>query len=190
MNETEKLKIRRANIQDIDDYAKIMHESLYNIYHEYISKDYMDKNYSIDSLKRDFDKDINKNDESKELYIITFNEEVIGVLSLGKPIQYYTDGNNYYKDDINGIGEIKSLHIKKDYQRKGIGSIVISFAEDRLKELNYNVSSIWVKQQNYNAINFYISNGYEMTNYINPNTNDKAPSVVMEKSLKKKNILI
>lgn len=38
--------------------------------------------------------------------------------------------------------------------------------------------------QNTKAINFYVSRGYQKTNYINPNTNDKAPSIVMEKQLR------
>ena len=71
-----------------------------------------------------------------------------------------------------------------DYQGKGVGSQAIFFAENRLKELNYQKSSIWVKMQNTKAINFYVSRGYQKTNYINPNTNDKAPSIVMEKQLR------
>ena len=118
--------------------------------------------------------------------MLTVDGTSIGILKIGKPIKYYSDGNNYYRDDIDGIGEIKSLHIMSEYQGKGIGSQAIFFAENRLKELNYQKSSIWVKMQNSKAIDFYVSRGYQKTNYINPNTNDKAPSMVMEKSLRVK----
>ena len=82
-----------------------------------------------------------------ELYILMISGVPVGILKIGKPIRYYTDGNNYYRDDIDGIGEIKSLHIKKEYQGRGIGSIAISFAENRLRELNYTISHLWVKKQ-------------------------------------------
>ena len=100
------------------------------------------------------------------------DEVIVGILKIGKPIRYYTDGNNYYRVDIDGIGEIKSLHIKKEYQGRGIGSLAITFAENRLRELNYTISHLWVKQQNTKAIEFYKHMGYLETTYVNPNTND------------------
>lgn len=178
------VNIRKANEKDADDWAEILHQSSEDIYAQYVSRDYMDKNYSVERLKEDFLQEINQDNKNSELYMLTLNGASIGILKIGKPIKYYTDGNNYYRDNIEGIGEIKSLHIRSEYQGQGIGSQTISFAERRLKELNYKKSSIWVKMQNVKAINFYISRGYQKTNYINPNTNDKAPSMVMEKDLR------
>lgn len=178
------VKIRRATEEDVNDWAEILHQSSENIYSQYVSRDYMDNNYNIEKLKENFLEEVNKSNGNSELYMLTVDGTSIGILKIGKPIKYYSDGNNYYRDDIDGIGEIKSLHIMSDYQGKGVGSQAIFFAENRLKELNYQKSSIWVKMQNTKAINFYVSRGYQKTNYINPNTNDKAPSIVMEKQLR------
>lgn len=180
------VKIRRATEEDVNDWAEILHQSSENIYSQYVSRDYMDNNYNIEKLKENFLEEVNKSNGNSELYMLTVDGTSIGILKIGKPIKYYSDGNNYYRDDIDGIGEIKSLHIMSEYQGKGIGSQAIFFAENRLKELNYQKSSIWVKMQNSKAIDFYVSRGYQKTNYINPNTNDKAPSMVMEKSLRVK----
>lgn len=180
------VKIRRATEEDVNDWAEILHQSSENIYSQYVSRDYMDNNYNIEKLKENFLEEVNKSNGNSELYMLTVDGTSIGILKIGKPIKYYSDGNNYYRDDIDGIGEIKSLHIMSEYQGKGIGSQAIFFAENRLKELNYQKSSIWVKMQNAKAIDFYVSRGYQKTNYINPNTNDKAPSMVMEKSLRVK----
>ncbi len=180
------VKIRRATEGDVNDWAEILHQSSENIYSQYVSRDYMDNNYNIEKLKENFLEEVNKSNGNSELYMLTVDGTSIGILKIGKPIKYYSDGNNYYRDDIDGIGEIKSLHIMSEYQGKGIGSQAIFFAENRLKELNYQKSSIWVKMQNSKAIDFYVSRGYQKTNYINPNTNDKAPSMVMEKSLRVK----
>lgn len=178
------VKIRRARESDANDWAEILHQSSEAIYSQYVSRDYMDNNYNVEKLKENFLQEVNKTNGNSELYMLTLGEVPVGILKIGKPIKYYTDGKNYYRDDIEGIGEIKSLHIKSEYQGKGIGSQAIFFAENRLKELEYKKSSIWVKMQNSKAINFYISRGYQKTNYINPNTNDKAPSMVMEKTLR------
>lgn len=178
------VKIRRASESDANDWAEILHQSSEAIYSQYVSRDYMDNNYNVEKLKENFLQEVNKTNGNSELYMLTLGEVPVGILKIGKPIKYYTDGKNYYRDDIEGIGEIKSLHIKSEYQGKGIGSQAIFFAENRLKELEYNKSSIWVKMQNSKDINFYISRGYQKTNYINPNTNDKAPSMVMEKTLR------
>ena len=180
------VKIRRATEEDVNDWAEILHRSSENIYSEYVSRDYMDNNYNVEKLKENFLEEVNKSNGNSELYMLTVDGTSIGILKIGKPIKYYSDGNNYYRDDIDGIGEIKSLHIMSEYQGNGIGSQAIFFAENRLKELNYQKSSIWVKMQNSKAIDFYVSRGYQKTNYINPNTNDKAPSMVMEKSLRVK----
>lgn len=179
--------IRKASEKDADDWALILHESLNNTYQNYISRDYLGNNYTVEKLKQGFLNDINRG--GTELYLLTIDEVTVGILKIGKPIRYYTDGNNYYRDDIDGIGEIKSLHIKKEYQGRGIGSIAISFAENRLRELNYNVSHLWVKKQNTKAIEFYKHMGYLETNYVNPNTNDGAPSMVMEKEIIKRKYL-
>lgn len=180
------VKIRRATENDVNDWAEILHKSYENTYSEYVSREYMNNNYNIEKLRENFLQEVSKSDGSSELYILTYGGVSVGILKLGKPIRYYSDGKNYYRDDIEGIGEIKSLHVKAEYQEQGVGSSAIFFAENRLKELNYNKSSIWVKMQNTKAINFYLSQGYQRTNYINPNTNDKAPSMVMEKQLRTK----
>lgn len=178
-----KVEIRKASQKDVYDWSEILHQSLEATYAQYVSRDYRNSNYHVERLKENFLQEVSQNNTDSELYMLIVNGVSVGILKLGKPVKYYTDGTNYYRDNIEGIGEIKSLHIKSEYQGQGIGSQAISFAESRLKELNYERSSIWVKIQNTKAIKFYSSRGYQRTNYINPNTNDKAPSMVMEKML-------
>jgi ribosomal protein S18 acetylase RimI-like enzyme len=178
------VQIRKANINDAKDWAEILHKSYELTYSEYISKDYMDNNYSEEKLKEKFLSEVTEENSDLELYMLVHNGIPVGILKIGKPIKYYTDGKEYYKDNLEGIGEIKTLHVKEEYQGHGIGSQAMSFAENKLKELNYNQSSIWVKMQNTKAINFYSNRGYQKTEFINNHTNDKAPSMVMEKILR------
>ncbi|MCI8352665.1 MAG: GNAT family N-acetyltransferase [Clostridia bacterium] len=180
----QQINITRANIQDLQDWVNILYNSLKDTYSGYISSEYMDDNYNIKQLQSNFLQDLSIENSSTELYMLKINSEAVGILKIGKPIKYYSDGHNYYKDDVDDVGEIKSLHIRRDFQSQGIGSQAIAFAENRLRRLGYSESSIWVKMQNTNAINFYTNRGYVKTNYINPNTKDKAPSVIMEKKLR------
>lgn len=178
--------IRRATKDDADAWAEILHTSAIQTYSQIISSDYLAKHYNISALKEQFLAELaagENGDKSREHYIISCNGEPAGILKLGQPVARYSDGNNYYREDINGIGEIKSLHVVDKFKISGIGSQAIQFAENRLRELGYSVSHMWVKQKNSNAIEFYKHLGYEVTPYLNPNTNDKAPSVVLEKSL-------
>lgn len=175
------INIEQATLEDVDDWVCILYQSLQDTYSGYISSEYI-KNK--EQLREDFLRDLDIGNVATESYMLKLNGHSVGVLKIGKPIRYYSDGHNYYKDNLDDVGEIKSLHINKDYQGHGIGSQAMCFAENRLRQLGYNESSIWVKMQNSNAINFYSKCGYNKTNYINLNTKDKAPSMIMEKKLR------
>ena len=135
-------KIKKATEKDANDWAEILHQSSELIYSQYVSRDYMNKSYNVERLRENFLQEINQSNCNSEHYMLIVNDIPVGILKIGQPIKYYTDGKNYYRDDIEGIGEIKSLHIKREYQRYGIGTQALSFAENRLKELNYKKSSI------------------------------------------------
>ena len=178
--------IRKATKDDADAWAEILHTSAVQIYSKIMSSEYIAQHYNVFALKEQFLRELaasENGDNSREHYIISCNREPAAILKLGQPVARYSDGNNYYRDDINGFGEIKTLHIAEKFRRSGVGTQAIQFAEKRLRELGYSVSHFWVKQGNLDAIDFYKHLGYEVTPYVNPNTNDKAPSVVMEKSL-------
>ncbi len=40
--------IRKASEKDADDWALILHDSLNNTYQNYISRDYLDNNYTVE----------------------------------------------------------------------------------------------------------------------------------------------
>ena len=188
MKKISNVTIRKASEIDADDWACILHASLVGTYAQYISQDYLKNNCNVEKLKEDFLQEINlcnRGENNSELYILVLNEVPVGILKIGQPIKCYTDGNNYYRDNIDGIGEIKSLHIESKCQGRGIGNQAIAFAEKRLRELHYRISHLWVKKANVKAIEFYKRMGYKETKFVNPNTNDKAPSIVMEKEIVK-----
>ncbi len=170
------ITIRRANFKDAKDYAIILNTSWKDTYGSYISYKHIDKEFNIDDLIKGFKQHLN--DLHLELYMIEYDEKVVGIVELGKP-----DIDDVYKNDMDGIGELRSFYIMKDYHNLGIGSKVEAFACKRLKELGYKICCIWVKKQNHNAIKFYKNRGFIKTQYTCEETSDGAPSFVMEKDL-------
>lgn len=168
------INIRLAKPSDAKSYANILNNSWKDTYQEYISIEHIDNEFNIERLTQSFSEYIINDDF--ELYMIEYNEKIVGIIELGK----YEDK---YKEDMNGIGEIRSLHIKQDFQKLGIGTKAISFAINRLKELGYKECCLWVKKQNKNAIEFYLKNGFVKTEYSCEETVDGAPSFVMERDL-------
>lgn len=167
------INIRKANLNDASDYANILNKSWKDTYGEYISYKHIDDEFNIEKLINDFPNYITNEDYS--LYIIEDDGKTVGIIEIGK----YED---VYKEDMDNIGEIRSFHIKKEYQGKGIGTVAINFAIDELKK-SYNTICVWVKKRNSKAIRFYENNGFKKTIYGLEETIDGAPSIVMEKEL-------
>lgn len=168
------VNIRIANIEDASTYAHILNQSWKDTYGEYISIEHIDDEFNIEKLIENFAAHIS--DTTFEVYMIEYKEEVVGVLELGSP-------EDDYKENMEGIGEWRTCHIKKEFQHLGIGTKACEFACNRLKELGYKTCCLWVKRQNEKAIRFHEKNGFQKTEYSCEETIDGAPSFVMEKVL-------
>lgn len=171
------IKFRLASKEDASVYAHILNKSWKDTYGEYISIEHIDYEFNIEKLIDTFMDYIN--DDSFELYMIEYNNQIVGILELGAP-----DLEDIYKEDMSGFGEFRTLHIKSEYHNLGIGKVAEAFVCNRLLELGYLKSFLWVKKQNQKAILFHEKNGYVKTCYTCDNPADGAPSFVMEKNLR------
>lgn len=166
--------LRMAKKDDARDYANILNKSWKDTYGEYISIDHIDDEFNVEKLVEGFSTFISCSDY--EVYIIESNHKKVGVLIIGK-------SEEEYKVNMEETGEIRSFHIKKEYQGLGIGGLAIEFALNRLRELDYREVCVWVKEQNTKAINFYLKKGFQLTQYRCDQTVDGAPSIVLERQL-------
>lgn len=166
--------IRKSTVEDAKDYANIINKSWKDTYGDYISYEHIDDEFNVEKLISEFPKYINSKDYT--VYIISSDGKNVGIIELG----IYEDK---YKEDMTGIGEIRSFHIKKEFQGQGIGSKVIEFAKNELKERGYKTICLWVKKQNHKAIKFYEKFGFKRTIYDLEETIDGAPSMVMEMTI-------
>ena len=172
--ETKKVKFRKATIEDASTYAHILNQSWKDTYGKYISIEHIDNEFNIEKLIENFEKHIS--DITFEVYMIEYNQQLVGILELGSP-------EDNYMENMEGIGEWRTCHIKKDYQHLKIGTEACEFVCRRLKELGYKICCLWVKRQNEKAIYFHEKNGFKKTEYSCEETVDGAPSFVMEKIL-------
>lgn len=168
------IQIRIATESDASGYAHLINKSWKDTYGDYISLEHIDSEFNIEQLIFNFKDYIRCKDF--ELYVIDYDGKIVGIIELGK----YED---QYKENMSGIGEIRSLHIYKEYQNHGLGTMALTFGIHRLSELGYQTCCIWVKKQNTNAISFYEKNGFIKTKYDCCDTVDGAPSFVMERKI-------
>lgn len=170
------INFRKANTSDATIYAHLLNQSWKDTYGEYISEEHIDNEFNVEKIINNFADYISNSDF--ELYMIEYNGQVVGILELGSP-----NPEDIYKENMEGFGEGRTLHIKKEFQGIGIGTIAENFFCQRLKKLGYKNCFIWVKKQNEKAIKFHEKNGFIKTNYTCENPSDGAPSFVMEKVL-------
>ena len=60
-----------------------------------------------------------------------------------------------------GIGEIHALYVAPERWGRGVGSALIAFAEQRLRELGFDQAIVWAYERNGRALRFYEGCGYE-----------------------------
>jgi len=70
---------------------------------------------------------------------------------------------------------INDLHVKKGFQRKGLGSKLLEFAENKIKDLNGKRIKILVFENNPSNI-FYKKKGYEQIDFL-----EKSGTLVLAK---------
>ena len=166
------INIRKVAEKDAYDYETILNQSWKDTYGGYISFEHIDDEFNIDKLIAGFPEHLKRT--GVELYMLEYDGKTVGIMELGEP-----DEN--YKEDMTGIGEGRTIHIKKEYQNLGIGSTAEKFMYNRLKELGYTKVCVWIKKKNTKSIAFHKKRGFVETNYTCENPADGAPSFIMER---------
>ena len=63
------------------------------------------------------------------------------------------------QENENKIGQIRFMAVDQNYQGKGLGKLIITFLEEKAKELKLNKIQLQARE---NAVYFYKNNGYVM----------------------------
>ncbi|MDP8003422.1 MAG: ribosomal-protein-alanine N-acetyltransferase [Caldisphaera sp.] len=86
--------------------------------------------------------------------------------------------------ETHRVGHVISIAVLPEYRKKGIGSMLLNEAINRMK-LNYNVEAVYleVRVSNNEAINLYKKYGFEEVRIINEYYRDGEDAYVMVKTL-------
>jgi len=98
----------------------------------------------------------------KNIIVACEDDEIIGFCGFGE-----------FRGDEAGenAGEVQGLYIRKDYQGKGAGTLLLNEAQAKLADMGFDNAAFWVFDKNESAISFYEKKGYEFLNktkYIYP----------------------
>lgn len=143
-----KLKIRKATLNDIKEIAKLHIDSWNKIYKGIISDKY------LESMKNNLDGRIErmKNDFNlREIVVGILNDEIVVFAE-------FIDSNKFSKE-IDIDCELCGLYVKNEYLGLGIGSKVFAYVKNVFIKENKKKMGLWCLKENTNAIKFYKAKG-------------------------------
>lgn len=141
--------IEEMKEEDIEEVAKIFIDSWKIAYKDIIDRMFL-QNLSLEEkiqkLKKEYKNGGHTIARNKE------TNEIIGVTRFGKRLD---ELDRFTKYD----GEIYALYVKPGLLRKKIGSSLLQYAKERLKELGNHKMIIWCLKENEPSRKFYESMG-------------------------------
>lgn len=131
--------IRRATEDDAFNISKCQALGWKTAYKNILPDDFL--NTILEDRWVEPIKSILKTDD-KDIYVVEVDNKIVGTTTFGNS----RDGEN--------VGEIYAIYVHPDYQRLGIGKLLMQIAITRLSK-NYNKIFLKTLEQNYNARAFY-----------------------------------
>jgi ribosomal protein S18 acetylase RimI-like enzyme len=141
-------KIRYADTSDSKILGDI-HSKSWKVAYKNIIPDEILNNITLEKRQRYFEKALT---EGLEEDAIIFKDEIaVGLICIGE----------CRDEDMDSFcGEIWGIYLLKEYWNLGIGSKLINWGIDQLKNRNYTKITLWVLKDNLTARRFYEKNGF------------------------------
>lgn len=146
----DKVKVRPAKKEDIDDIARIHVKTWQCAYKGQIPQDYLDS-LSVDRRKQKWAKIFKKKNQKQENYVAEIDGKVVGFSGVG-----YSRDN----DTADEIGEVYALYVDPDFLGRGAGSALLEEGITWLKNKGYKRVTLWVLSTNEEAKGFYKHRGW------------------------------
>ncbi|MBU3143840.1 MULTISPECIES: GNAT family N-acetyltransferase [Clostridium] len=141
-------KIHYANVDDARILGEIHSKSWKVAYKGIVPEDILN-NMSSEKRQRYFEKALS---EGWEEDAIIFKENIgVGLICIGKCRD---------EDKDNSYGEIWGIYLLPEYFNKGIGSKLIYWGLNELRNRNYKKITLWVLEENTPARKFYEKIGF------------------------------
>lgn len=145
------MKIRKANIQDIEKLKEIGKQTFYETFSSENSEEnmteYLENGFSTKKLKSEL------TDPNAEFYFAELDGKTIGYLKIN-----YGQSQTEIKDK-NAL-EIERIYILKEFHGKKAGQLLYGKAIELAKKNGVDYVWLGVWEQNPRAIRFYEKNGF------------------------------
>ncbi|MCG0275351.1 MAG: GNAT family N-acetyltransferase [Thermosediminibacteraceae bacterium] len=129
------MKIRKAILSDAKGIAKVQVDSWRTTYHGILPEDF------LNSLSYE-------QQEQKWLRIIPQYHVFVAENPEGEIIGFASGGKNRFEEYGNYPGELYAIYILKDYQRVGIGKLLVKAIADELVRQSMNSMIVLVLEEN------------------------------------------
>lgn len=146
-----KLIIREALLNDIEDVVTLQVDGWCETYKGIISDDYL---ISLKSNIQDKIKEAIKvfnEDKFSKRFVVTLENEIIACFSLIFPSQI--------PSNLEAEVQLSDMYVRNGYTGFGIGTKIFEFIKDFLLSNEKNTLCAWCFKDNINAINFYKRKG-------------------------------
>ncbi len=134
--------IRLATITDINNLS-VLKQKVWDETYRGIYDDAIIDNFDYEGKAKSFNEILEHPKVS--LYVVESDNNLVGYMSVGEPIRKYKD----YKQEI-GL-----LYLRKNFQKKGIGTYLFNLASKEIKKNGYQEFFISCNKYNLNARAFY-----------------------------------
>ena len=138
-----KLVIRNAKENDIDQIATIKVNGWKSAYNDIVDNEYLN-NMSVDKEVDSYNNKYSLND----IYVAVLNNEVVGFCRV-----YDYDKSEFEDSEIDC--EIREIYVRPDIKRMGIGGILFNFVLNHFKSNNKRKLYLGVLKDNYKSRKFY-----------------------------------
>ncbi|EET58865.1 acetyltransferase, GNAT family [Marvinbryantia formatexigens DSM 14469] len=139
--------IRPLEKKDIKTVCNIVNDNWKNVYTGIVNPFLLSEEGCAERI-RQLESDFSTHRLSE--YVWEEDSNVEALLSIGDTID----------TDITGAFEIWRVYVSAKFQGKGIGRLLLDFAQQKAKEQGYKRIVIWAFKDNYRAVSFYQKNGY------------------------------
>ncbi|ABA88633.1 N-acetyltransferase [Syntrophotalea carbinolica DSM 2380] len=143
------MKIRRANVSDVEILANVHTDSWRSAYRGLVPETYL-ANLDCDRLAECFRKNLSSN--SEEMFLAEQGTGIIGFLGIG--------GCRDLDCGQGLTGEIYGIYLHPGYWRKGIGRLLCQKGLRVLESQGYSSVVLWVLEGNQRARGFYEAMGF------------------------------
>lgn len=141
--------IKYAKITDSDILGQI-HSQSWKAAYKNIIPDEILNNITAEKRAKFFEKAIA--DGLEEDAIIYQDDTALGLICIGKCRDLNLD---------NSFGEIWGIYLLPEYWNLGIGSRLMNWGINELRNKGYSKIALWVLEDNLNAIKFYEKHGFK-----------------------------